>query len=79
MGQKKGFFGRTNKTNDKKLVERVKRLLASKEYQYDHMTELIERYLVRYDKICSLTDKMRFHMKKHLEIHENEIDEPEIV
>lgn len=50
MGQKKGFFGRTNKTNDKKLVERVKRLLASKEYQYDHMTELIERYLVRYDK-----------------------------
>lgn len=79
MKHRKGYSGRNNKKNDQKLIERIKNLLNSENYAIDHMTDQIEKYVARYDKICSLTDKMRYHMKVHIELHLNEFDEDKLL
>lgn len=71
---KKGFFGNSNKKNDIELIRRIKELLASPNYKRDIMTEAIEGYISRYERIHSVTDKMRYHIKVHLEKHKREIE-----
>lgn len=74
MKHRKGFWGQTNKKNDQNLITRIKQLLASKNYKNDHMTDPIISYIFRYEKIKSLTDKMRYQIKTHIELHINEFD-----
>jgi hypothetical protein len=72
MGHNKGFFGNSNKKNDLELIRRITELLASPLYKQDIMTEAIKSYIFRYNQIHSMTDKMRFIIKKHLELHKRE-------
>lgn len=71
---RKGFSGQTNKRNDEILIARIVALLNSDDYIFDHMTERIEEYVARYRRIHSLTDKSRFHIKCHLELHKRELE-----
>jgi len=73
MTYNKGFFGQTNKKNDLSLIKRITDLMGSVNYIHDSMTSVIRGYITRYNEIHSLTDKMRYHMKTHLEKHKREI------
>jgi hypothetical protein len=77
MKHRNGYFGRNNKKNDQILIQRIKDLLKSREYKEDKVTATIVGYIERYDKIFSLTDKMRYEIKLHLELHFRERNEDE--
>lgn len=67
---KKGYYGKNNPTNDRKLIDKIDAMLTSPDYKRDMMTDQIREYVNRYKKIKSLTDKMRYQIKVHIEKHQ---------
>lgn len=66
---KKGYYGRNNPTNDLRLITLIESILSSPSYTRDLMTDQIREYITRYHRIKSLTDKMRYQIKVHIEKH----------
>ena len=59
--------------NDLALLKKIIDLMKSENYTEDNMSDKIRSYITRYNEISSLTDKMRYHMKMHLEKHRSEL------
>ena len=59
--------GKNNKEKDKLLIAQIKEVLEIRKTLLDEKLEVIRGYVERYDDICSLTDKMRYTIRKYLD------------